>query len=193
MYFECPFCYRTFSKRSAYALHTPTCTKMPESNSETSSVDIQIENESFHEKVYEDTSFHTEMSEASTISYEESQKSQDSEELKFQEPEELNFQEPEELNFQEPEELEYQESEELDYQEFEELKSKEYTEFPNKTYEDLMTLVTKYKLNNKAGNALIQFFNKHSNISQTPLPKSIEKGKKYMNNMKSNLHLQKLL
>ncbi|CAB4376815.1 unnamed protein product [Rhizophagus irregularis] len=183
---------------------------MPENNSETSSIDDnnEMEIESFRE-VHENMSFHPEMSKASTISYEKSQKSQDFEELRFQEPEELefqesgelefqesgelNFQEPEGLEFQESEKSEFQETEELEFQESEELKSKEYTEFPNKAYEDLMTLVTKHKLNNKAGNAIIQFFNKYSNLSQSPLPKSIEKGKAYMNNMKSNLTFTKTL
>jgi hypothetical protein len=57
------------------------------------------------------------------------------------------------------------------------------TNYPNEAYADLMTLVTKYKLNNAAGNAIIKFFNKHANLSISPLPKSIEKGRKYMDNM----------
>ena len=57
-----------------------------------------------------------------------------------------------------------------------------------------MILITKYKLNNKAGNAIIHFFNKHSNITKSPLPKSIEKGRVYMNNMKfPNLEFTKTL
>jgi hypothetical protein len=42
MNFKCPFCFRTFSKRSAYAQHTPVCSKNnvnpidEESNSEPS-------------------------------------------------------------------------------------------------------------------------------------------------------------
>src|SRR5213082_3522426 len=63
-------------------------------------------------------------------------------------------------------------------------KSDNANEFPNEAYADLMTLVTNYKLNNKAGNAIIKFFNKHSNVSQFPLPINIEKGRKFMNNMK---------
>ncbi|RHZ74797.1 hypothetical protein Glove_219g103 [Diversispora epigaea] len=48
--------------------------------------------------------------------------------------------------------------------------------FPNESYTDLITLVTKYNLNNKAGNAIIKFFNKHSNLSISPLPKNIKTG-----------------
>ena len=54
-------------------------------------------------------------------------------------------------------------------------KSDNANEFPNEAYADLMTLVTNYKLNNKAGNAIIKFFNKHSNVPQSPLPINIEK------------------
>ncbi|RHZ58591.1 hypothetical protein Glove_372g139 [Diversispora epigaea] len=52
-------------------------------------------------------------------------------------------------------------------------------EFPNETYADLMTLVIENNLSNKAGNAIIKFFNKHSDLPQlSPLPKNIETGRK---------------
>ena len=81
----------------------------------------------------------------------------------------------------------------LEEQQFEEPNEfKACTEFPNEAYEDLMVLVTKHKLNNKAGNAIIRFFNKHSNLSKSPLPKNIESGREFMNNMKcSNLEFNK--
>jgi len=50
------------------------------------------------------------------------------------------------------------------------------TKFPNEAYADLMELVIKHNLNNKAGNAIIKFFNKHSNLSISPLLKNIEVG-----------------
>ena len=72
-------------------------------------------------------------------------------------------------------------------------KSDNAKEFPNEAYADLMTLVTNYKLNNKAGNAIIKFFNKYSNLPQSPLPINIEKGRKFMNNMKfPNLTFKKI-
>ena len=55
--------------------------------------------------------------------------------------------------------------------------------YPNEAYADLMTLITKYKLSNAAGNAMIKFFNKHANLISSPLPKSIEEGRKFMDNM----------
>jgi hypothetical protein len=67
----------------------------------------------------------------------------------------------------------------------------EYDSFPNEAYADLMVLVTKYKLSNAAGNAIISFFNKHSNNLSSPLPKNITQGKQYMDNMKSNLKYKK--
>jgi hypothetical protein len=54
-----------------------------------------------------------------------------------------------------------------------------------------MVLVTKYKLSNAAGNAIISFFNKHSNLEASPLPKNIKQGKDFMNNIKSNLSYKK--
>jgi hypothetical protein len=48
-----------------------------------------------------------------------------------------------------------------------------------------MTLIIQHNLNNKAGNAIIHFFNKHSNLSTSPLPKNIEQGRKLMDKMKS--------
>ena len=56
-------------------------------------------------------------------------------------------------------------------------------DFPNEAYAELMGLVTKHNLSNAAGNSIIKFFNKHSNLSTSPLPKSIEKGRKYMDEM----------
>jgi len=72
-------------------------------------------------------------------------------------------------------------------------KSDNANEFPNEAYADLMTLVTDYKLSNRARNAIIKFFNKYSNVPQSPLPINIEKGRKFMNNMKfPNLTFKKI-
>jgi hypothetical protein len=59
----------------------------------------------------------------------------------------------------------------------------EIKEFPNEAYADLMTLVTENNFSNKAGNAIIKLFNKHSDLSQSPLPKNIETGRKFMDKM----------
>ena len=80
------------------------------------------------------------------------------------------------------------------FEESEDLSSEPYAGFFNDAYKDLMILVTKHKLNNKAGNDIIRFFNKHSNLTKSLLPKNIEKGQEFMNNMKfSNLEFCKAL
>jgi hypothetical protein len=56
--------------------------------------------------------------------------------------------------------------------------------FPNKAYGDLMALVTTYNLSNKAGNAVIHFFNENSNLPLSPLPKNINQGRELMEKMK---------
>jgi hypothetical protein len=40
------------------------------------------------------------------------------------------------------------------------------TKYPNEAYADLMTLVTKYKLNNETCNSIIKYFNKQDRNSK---------------------------
>src|SRR3954470_1202602 len=81
-------------------------------------------------------------------------------------------------------ELNEEESENSDLELNEEkFKSEINTKYPNEAYGDLMSLVTKQKLSNVTGNAIIKFFNKHANLDKSPLPRSIEQGRKYMDNM----------
>ena len=56
-------------------------------------------------------------------------------------------------------------------------------DFPNEAYADLMALVAKHNLSNATGNAIIKFFNKHANLSTSPLPKSIKQGRNYVDKM----------
>ena len=80
------------------------------------------------------------------------------------------------------------------FEESEDPRSESCAEFPNDAYKDLIILVTKHKLNNKAGNDIIRFFNKYSTLTKSPLPKNIKKGRALMNNMKfSNLEFCKVL
>ena len=173
MNFKCPFCPRTFSRRSAYSQHVQVCIKKVEFDS-TEDNDDNIS--------YSDVMDHDDevLSEVSIMSYEESlryaEESEDSNEFEeFEESEEPEvFEESKEPEVFEPE-------------------SETYTKFPNDAYKDLMVLVTQHKLNNKAGNAIIKFFNKHSGLSTSPLPKNIEKGRTYINNMKfPNLLFKKI-
>ncbi|RHZ77795.1 hypothetical protein Glove_173g50 [Diversispora epigaea] len=89
------------------------------------------------------------------------------------------------LNFEEPENPELIE-EVLQSQSNKELRNSEFFEEL-----DLMTLVTKHNLNNKAGNAIIKFFNKYSNVSVSPLPKNIVVGQRYRNKMNLRLSYHK--
>ena len=60
-----------------------------------------------------------------------------------------------------------------DFQPNSEYFQKSYNKFPNDAYADLMALVLKNNLSNTTGNEIISFFNKHSNLSISPLPKNI--------------------
>ncbi|RHZ76055.1 hypothetical protein Glove_207g34 [Diversispora epigaea] len=57
-------------------------------------------------------------------------------------------------------------------------------EFPNNAYADLMALVTNYNLSNEATNAVIRFFNEHSNFPLSPLSKNTKKRRELMEKMK---------
>jgi hypothetical protein len=71
-----------------------------------------------------------------------------------------------------------------DFQPNSEYFQKSYNKFPNDAYADLMALVLKNNLSNTTGNEIISFFNKHSNLSISPLPKNIQQGHIFMNKMK---------
>lgn len=163
---------------------------------------------------YQDVSFNSVQSTFSVMSCEDILECEESEKLEefAKEPEESGefaeeLEESEE-SAKEPEEsakeskesgesAEESEGSEESAKEFEEStkeSNETYTEFPNEAYKDLMILVTKHKLNNKASNAIINFFNKHSTLSKSPLPKNIEKGRAFMNKMKfPNLTFKKTL
>src|SRR5271170_2317744 len=48
-----------------------------------------------------------------------------------------------------------------------------------------MELVVESNLSNKIGNKIIKFFNKHSNLEKSLLPKSTRNGKDYINQINS--------
>jgi hypothetical protein len=70
---------------------------------------------------------------------------------------------------------------------YENINSLSNREFPNEAYADFMTLITKYNISNTTDNAFIHFFNKYSNLSKSPLPKSINQGRTFMNNLNNPL------
>src|ERR1044072_6626638 len=190
MNFQCPFCPRTFSQRSAYSQHTQVCLRKAEvdeeeSNSETHSIDLtQDVNESDDNELMEYEPFQ-EAAQDTSFSSMESTYSNLLSEISI-----MNYEENIEL--EESKVLEESQESEI-FEEAKEPEPEALTEFPNDAYKDLMVLVTKHKLNNKAGNAIIQFFNKHSALSKSPLPKNIEKGRTFMNKMKfPNLSFNKI-
>src|SRR2546430_10278477 len=62
---------------------------------------------------------------------------------------------------------------------------------PRSTLFPYTTLFRSHKLNNKAGNDIIRFLNKYANLTKSPLPKNIEKGRALMNN-RSEEHTSEL-
>ncbi|RHZ80500.1 hypothetical protein Glove_134g3 [Diversispora epigaea] len=83
----------------------------------------------------------------------------------------------------------FEESNIEDYDNFEQVspeRKENVMKFPNEAYADLMELVIKYNLNNKTENAIIKFFDKHSNLSTSFLPKNIEADQKLMDIMNSD-------
>jgi hypothetical protein len=58
-------------------------------------------------------------------------------------------------------------------------------QWPNETYQDFMELVIEGNVSNIIGDKIIKFFNKHSNLKASPLPRSTKIGKDYLNQIKS--------
>ena len=57
--------------------------------------------------------------------------------------------------------------------------------WPNDAYRDFMELMVENNISNKTGDKIIKFFNKHSNLENSPLPKSAKSGKDYLNQINS--------
>ncbi len=170
MVHKCPICERTFTKSFSYSQHVQVCLKQAEqisdeeSNNSNNKMDTQtIDKE--HSNVEKETDdFESDNNEVQNMSF-DSIESELISEISIMSFEEILEPDTEPAN----------------------------TEFPNDAYKDLMLLVTKHKLSNKAGNEIIQFFNKYSNLETSPLPKNIEKGREFMNNMEISLEFDKVL
>ncbi|RHZ70080.1 hypothetical protein Glove_275g115 [Diversispora epigaea] len=208
--FQCPHCPRNFSTRNAYSQHVNQCINTVYLNTEESSEDISDIVSSVNEMLLDDEDF-SRINEFQIIREENSQvfyqyeSDQDyAGDISFGEishssniPEEYeNFDEILPASLQSNEEPVSHSSNILEeYENFDEilpasLQSNEEPEvenikkFPNEAYANLMALVIENNLNNKAGNAIIKFFNKHLDLSQlSPLPKNIETGRKFMDKM----------
>ncbi|RHZ80811.1 hypothetical protein Glove_132g86 [Diversispora epigaea] len=228
MAFECPFCNRVLSSRSAYSQHVKRCSENYDSSSSSSSEEIQnefdiitpeqddnSEDNRNNEIIYisdDEPMFSSRSNETSDIMQVEiDELPQSMNSLTFEEFASIRYEEPasREPEFETDEsksksdetETETESESKSDKTEFEsdktdnesdeseesesaEEKTETIPKFSNNTYSDLMTLIIQHNLNNKAGNAIIRFFNKHSNLPISPLPKNIEQGRKLMDRMK---------
>ncbi|GET03802.1 hypothetical protein GLOIN_2v1488317 [Rhizophagus clarus] len=186
MSFKCPLCMRIFSQRFAYTQHAQKCLK---------NVEVEVEEDDDNN---DSEKYSSEMDTRSNLSSEyendkvEVNDDNDVQNMSFDSiGSAISEMSLEDSNFENI--LDSSEEPEI-FEEPKNLNTKTCTEFPNDAYKDLMLLVTKYKINNKGGNEIIRFFNKHSNHTESPLPKNIEQGRAFMNNMKfSNLEFSKVL
>ena len=115
-------------------------------------------NENFHKVLFEDTLINEDLHEHEEIL---ERSSSDDEELSFLNEHSSNSE---------------SESFTINRDILEEKVSEVNVNYPNEAYEDFMTLVTKHRLSNATGNAIIRFFNKHINLDKSLLPKSTEQG-----------------
>ncbi|GET00176.1 hypothetical protein GLOIN_2v1783703 [Rhizophagus clarus] len=180
MSFKCLLCMRIFSQRFAYTQHAQKCLK---------NVEVEVEEDDDNN---DSEKYSSEMDTRSNLSSEyendkvEVDDDNDVQNMSFDSiGSAISEMSLEDSNFENI--LDSSEEPEI-FEEPKNLNTKTCTEFPNDAYKDLILLVTKYKINNKGGNEIIRFFNKHSNLTESPLPKNIEQGRAFMNNMKfSNL------
>jgi Plavaka transposase len=200
--FSCPFCPRTFSIRSAYSQHVARC--IPSTNishGERSLFNI--------EEVKDKSDISDLISETSDLYYTDNQSvivsegdqsiSEGDQSMQISENDQSHLSNiisgsnedifedilEDDQSHQSNINSEMDSNEDIfeNILELETIESEANVYYPNEAYADLMTLVTKCKLSNSTGNAIIKFFNKHANLSTSPLPKSIEIGRKYMDNI----------
>lgn len=169
MGYKCPICERTFSKSFSYSQHAQKCLKQAEQISDEESnnsneMDTQIIDKEYSNVEKDTDDFESDNNEVQNMSF-DSIGSELISEISIMSFEEILEPDTKPAN----------------------------TEFPNDAYKDLMLLVTKHKLSNKAGNEIIQLFNKHSNLKISPLPKNIKSGREFMNNMEISLEFDKVL
>ncbi|RHZ81770.1 hypothetical protein Glove_117g260 [Diversispora epigaea] len=198
--FQCPHCPRNFSTQNAYSQHVNRCINTVYLSTEESSEDISNIVSSVNFCRSRKFSVNLCLEKRKLTSFYQYESDQDyAGDISFGEishssniPEEYeNFDEILPASLQSNEEPvshssnipeKYENFDEIlpaSLQSNEEPEVENIKEFPNEAYADLMALVIENNLNNKAGNAIIKFFNKHSDLSQlSPLPKNIETGRK---------------
>ncbi|RIA83202.1 hypothetical protein C1645_834150 [Glomus cerebriforme] len=157
MSYKCFICERTFSQRTSYSQHIQKYIKTAKINNDDAIHSSEMDIESNQSSDYDNNNIKIEnKNEIQDISFDSIKTEMSTMSLKDEDI------------------LESFKEHEI-FEEFEKLESETCTEFPNDAYKDLMILVTNYKLNNRVGNDIIRFFNKHSNLTVLPLLKNIEK------------------
>ncbi|RHZ90103.1 hypothetical protein Glove_8g76 [Diversispora epigaea] len=184
MSWKCDFCpQRIFTTKTSYTNHIKQCLKSVDSSEELSLEVMMIdslenenllnnensnEDEGEGENEDEDNNSYNAEVEEDSLTSDISHSS-----VSFFENMELSNSEPENYSFN---------NYASDYNNI--CEEAEPIEFPNNAYADLMALVTNYNLSNEATNAVIHFFNEHSNLPLSPLPKNAKKGRELMEKMK---------
>ncbi|RHZ68604.1 hypothetical protein Glove_294g94 [Diversispora epigaea] len=177
--FKCLYCDRYLSSRNAYSQHVKYCNELKELNIsiKESNNDISDTVSSINEMSLDSDDFNQieefDSNYAGDVSL-RSKEFKNFDEILFKSLQ--NYTEKSNTNMSNT--LEEFEPKSLTLQDNIEESEVEIKEFPNEAYVDLMTLVTKHNLSNKAGNSIIKFFNRYSDLSQSPLPKNIETGRK---------------
>ena len=171
MSYKCRFCSRTFSTKTAYSQHIDYCIPNSSSSEESDFTNDILLNDQNIEINKSDQDFLNYSDQSISIS-----SSNRSMSISEGDDQSMSISEK---SFNESSVFE----DILLEDDLKESESEVNADYPNEAYGDLMALVIKNKLNNKAGNAIIRFFNKHANLVTSPLPKSIEQGRKYMDNM----------
>ncbi|RHZ90019.1 hypothetical protein Glove_9g55 [Diversispora epigaea] len=201
--FKCLYCDRYFSSRQAYAQHVNRThydindTSLDDKDFnrinrfeemqtgwEESLPSITNENEEYEDQnmppashEYEDVLENTDVVSNFSKNYDINQTSQSNfdQSDRFEESNMEDY-----YSFEQVSPDQFEESNIEDYDNFKQVspeREENVMEFSNEAYADLMELFIKHNLNNKTGNAIIKFFDKHSNLSTSPLPKNIEAGK----------------
>ena len=151
MSYKCPFCPRTFSTRSAYSQHVGHCVVDQSSSEESNDQNIEINEGDQSFLNYSDQSMS--ISEGGNQSMSEGGKQSISiSKVSFNESGEQSMS-ISEVSFDEGSVFEDVLEDIL-----EESESEVNANYPNEAYGDLIALVTKHKLNNKTGNAIIKSY-----------------------------------
>ena len=190
--FLCPFCNQYYSNLRGLVKHMNQCVEAFTNTESEIASDIRLDSNEFRsvelQSIREEdlpnmTEDHMQESDeeyTSLISQSNSPNEQFKQfEEEFSHHEKVTFEEVFSQDAISPEE----EQEEIESLQSIEESEENVKDFPNEAYADLMNLVVKYNVNNNTADAFIKFFNNHSNLSRSPLPKNIKAGRKYMDGM----------